>query len=110
MATPASQVSAGAVYTIWGVSLLFGIGVIIVVAYLLRQVERSARHIHQTVAEIWIVGQQIAGATVHIPELAVTNRIVRDIHITVERILQVAEAIREHAESCPGCPQCVLKR
>ncbi len=105
-----SQVSPGTVYLVWGVSLLLALVVTAVVAYLLRQIERTARRIHHTVAEIWTTGQQIAAATIHIPDLAITNRMVDEIHAAGGRILEAAAAIHEHAESCPGCPQCVLGR
>lgn len=110
MAAPALQVSPGAVYTVWGISLIIGVVVILVVAYLLRQVEQTARHINTLVGDIWISGQHIANATIHIPQLVQTNHIVGEIRATAESIRTAARAIREHAEGCPGCPQCVLGR
>ncbi len=104
------QVSPGTVYIVWGISLLLALVVTGVVAYLLHQIERTARRIRRTVAGIWTTGQQIAAATIHIPDLAVTNRMVDEIYAAGGRILEAAAAIHEHAENCPGCPQCVLGR
>ncbi|MFQ5856659.1 MAG: hypothetical protein ACE5LU_13565 [Anaerolineae bacterium] len=108
MAAPALQVSPGAVYIVWWISLLIGGVVIVVVAYLLRQIEQTARSINTVVGDIWTTGQHIANNTIHIPQLIATNRIVDDIHTTASGILQAAAAIEQHAEGCPGCPQCVL--
>lgn len=108
MAAPALQPDPGAVYTVWWVSLLIGAIVTVVVAYLLRQIERTARSIDAVVGDIWTTGQHIANATVHVPLLITTNRIAGEILTTAGDILRAAAAIEEHAEGCPGCPQCVL--
>lgn len=110
MAEPATQLSPNAVYTVWWVSLAIGVVVIFVVAALLQQIVRAARSIGGAVGDIWITGQQIANATIHIPLLIATNRIAGDILSTAGDILRAAASIEEHAEGCPGCPQCVLDR
>ena len=110
MAVPDLQVSPTSIYTVWGGSLLLAVIVVAVVALLLHQIERTARRIRRALGEIWITGQQIAAATVHIPDLASINHRVDDIYAHTERIRDAAKVIREHAEHCPGCPQCVLGR
>lgn len=100
----------GAIYTVWGVSLAIGVVVILVVALLLTGIVRTARQIQEDVSQIWIVGQRIANNTVHIPLLHETNRILGNILERAPGIDRAASNIEEHAESCPGCPQCVLSR
>jgi uncharacterized protein YoxC len=105
-----AQVSPEAAYTVWGVSLIVGVVVIVVVAVLLTLIVRTAREIEATVADIWTVGQRIANNTVHIPLLHRTNQVVDGILERAAGIDGAAAAIEQHAEDCPGCPQCVLGR
>lgn len=103
-------VSPGAAYTVWWVSLGIGLVVIVVVAVLLTLIVRTARQIEGEVAKIWTVGQRIANNTVHIPLLHRTNQLVDGILERAAGIDGAAAAIQQHAEDCPGCPQCVLGR
>ena len=79
-------VSAGAVYTVWWVSLAIFLVVLVVVAILLTLILN----------------------TVQIPLLVTTNQVVDAIHTEARKILGAATRIQEHAESCYGCPRCVL--
>jgi len=103
-------VSEGAAYLVWWVSLGIGVVVILVVAALLTLIVRAARQIEGTAADIWIVGQRIANNTVHIPLLHRTNQLVEELLERASGIDRAAAMIEEHAEDCPGCPQCVLGR
>lgn len=97
-----AQVSEGAAFTVWGVSLGIGVVVILVVAVLLALIVRTARQIEQGVAEIWTVGQRIANNTIHIPLLHRTNQVVDGILERAGGIDGATAAIEEHALDCPG--------
>lgn len=97
-----AQVSEGAAYTVWGVSLAIGVVVIVVVAALLTLIVRTARQIETGVAGIWTVGQRVANNTVHIPMLHRTNQIVDRILERAGGIDGATAAIEEHALDCPG--------
>ncbi|MDP9379371.1 MAG: hypothetical protein M3Q29_04335 [Chloroflexota bacterium] len=99
-----------AIYTVWGVSLVLGLVVILVVAALLTMIVRTARQIESSVADIWTVGQRIANNTVHIPLLHRTNQIAGQILGRAGGIDRAAMLIETHAVGCPGCPQCSLPR
>lgn len=103
-----AQVSAGAALTVWGVSLAIGVVVILVVAALLTLIVRTARQIDEEAARIWVVGQRVANNTVHIPLLHRTNQLLDAILERASGIDRATAVIQEHAEDCPGCPQCVL--
>ncbi|MGH3086302.1 MAG: hypothetical protein ACRDSJ_03150 [Rubrobacteraceae bacterium] len=96
-----AQLSPGAVYTVWGVSLVIGVVVIVVVAILLTLIVRTARQIEAGVSEIWTVGQRIANNTVHIPLLHETNRVVDGILEKASGIDGATAHIEEHADDCP---------
>lgn len=100
-------VSERAAYTVWWISLVIGVVVILVVAALLTMIVRTARVIDGAVGQIWVVGQRIANNTVHIPMLHRTNQVVDEILVRAVAIDGAAAAIESHAEGCPGCPQCV---
>lgn len=96
-----AQLSPGAVYTVWGVSLALGVVVIVVVAILLTLIVRTAKQINEGVSEIWNVGQRIANNTVHIPMLHRTNQIVDGILERAGGIDGATAQIEEHANDCP---------
>lgn len=96
------------VIRIWAASLVLFLVVGVVVFVLLRQILRTARGIRDGAAAIWTAGKGVAANTVHIPMLLTTNRVAAAIHDEAGAILRAAARIRAHAESCPGCPQCVL--
>ncbi len=96
------------VYVIWIVSIILLLIVTAVVALLLTMVLRTAGKINESVSEIWIAGQGVANNTIHIPLLVTTNRLAGKILDTAKRIVGGAAAIEQHAEGCPGCPQCTF--
>lgn len=95
-------------FTLWGVSLAIIFVVAIVVAILLSRILKTARNIESVAGEIWTVGKLVANNTVHIPLLRETNRVAGNILGTAVQIVGGAEAIEQHANGCPGCPQCVI--
>lgn len=95
---------------IWIISLFIGLVVIGVVAFLLNLIRRTAVEIDETAAKIWTQGKLTANNTIHIPLfLSTTNRVAGAIHGSAVNIVRGAEVIRQHAEGCPGCPQCILE-
>lgn len=100
--------SEKAVYTVWGVSLVVGVVVIVVVTALLTGILRTAQQIEAVVADVWTVGQRIANNTVHIPMLHRTNQVAASILERAGGIDKAAALIEQHADGCPGCPQCSM--
>lgn len=98
------------VYTIWWVSILILLVVAGVVALLLTMVLRTARTILSVAGDIWTTGKMVANNTIHIPLLHETNRLAGAILDTAGKIVAGAGAIEQHADGCPGCPECVLSR
>ncbi|MEK0750833.1 hypothetical protein OSH65_25800, partial [Mycobacterium ulcerans] len=63
------------VLIIWGVSLVIGLVVIGVVAFLLHQIRNTARQIETVAGDIWTEGKLVANNTIQIPLfLSVTNK------------------------------------
>lgn len=103
-------ISDNAILTIWGVSLIIGVVVIGVVAFLLHQIRQTAKSIQSVAGDIWTQGKMVANNTIHIPIfLSTTNRVVSKIYDTAVQIVGGSGAIQQHAEGCPGCPDCILK-
>lgn len=71
--------SAPTINLVWGVSLVLGIVVTIVVAILLHAVLAAARRILRGASDIWTDGQRVANNTVHIAMLDRTNHLFRGI-------------------------------
>ena len=94
--------------TLWWIAIVLAVVVTAVVAVLLRMIVATAADIEETVAEIWTRGQRVANNTIHIPNLYKTNEIVGGILGRAERILGNARSIAAHAETCPGCPACLV--
>ncbi len=69
----------GAIYTVWVISLVIAIVVLVVVWALLRAVNTVAAEIEAGVATIWAVGQRIANNTVQLGALEYTNALAADI-------------------------------
>lgn len=67
--------STQTVNLVWGVSLVLGVVVTIVVALLLNAVLASTRRIHRVAADIWTDGQRVANNTIHIALLDRTNQL-----------------------------------
>ena len=101
-------VTEGAAVTVWAISLVLGLVVIVVVAFLLTLIVRTANQINDAVSEIWTVGQRVASNTVHIPMLHQTNQAVDQILTQALAIDGVTAQLEAHASDCPGCPRCVL--
>lgn len=101
-------VSAGTAQTIWWGSLGIFLVVLLVVAALLQLIVNSAGRILGGVADIWTVGKQIANNTVQIPTLLRINQVATGIVGAAGDIHGALGRIHAHAESCSGCPACLL--
>ncbi len=95
---------------LWIISLVIGLVVIGVVAFLLHLVKTTAVKIDATAADIWTHGKLTANNTIHIPLLLTkTNTVVSNILKSAVVIVTGSKAIQQHIEGCPGCPACILK-
>lgn len=95
--------------TLWIISLIVGLIVIGVVAFLLHKVKSTAGKIDLVAGKIWTQGKLTANNTIQIPLfLSVTNKVVGKINNSAVKILGGSASIKDHAEGCPGCPACVL--
>ncbi len=99
-----------AVTLVWGISLVIGLVVIGVVAFLLGLIKNAAAKIDVAAGEIWTQGKLTANNTIQIPLfLTTTNKVVAKIYDSAVNIIGGAKAIQQHAEGCPGCPNCILQ-
>lgn len=103
-----NPISAADVQGIWTLTLVIYAVVVVVVAAVLTLIVVTARRIHAGVSAIWTVGQKVANNTIHIALLDTTNHVAGQILGSAKGILAATAAIQAHAESCPGCPACVL--
>ena len=95
---------------LWILSLVIGLVVIGVVAFLLNLVKKTDLEIDETVANIWTQGKLTANNTIHIPLfLTKTNQVAGEILKSAVAIVGGSKAITQHIESCPGCPHCILE-
>ena len=102
-------VSRETITTVWTISLVLGLVVTLVVAIMLILIRNTARQINAGAEKIWTEGKMVANNTIQIPIfLTVTNQVVAKIYSTAVNIIGKSAAIQQHAESCPGCPACVL--
>jgi len=101
------EFDAGAVRTVWLVSLGVFLVVLVVVAILLTLILRTAKSIRGGVSEIWNVGQKVANNTIHVSLLDSTNHIVSEILVNAANVAGATRAIAAHAQKCPHCPSCV---
>jgi len=102
--------SVEAITMVWGVSLIIGVVVIIVVAVLLHMIRNTARDIEGGASAIWTQGKLVANNTIHIPTLlGTTNAVADQILDNAVGVLNNAKEIVGHIDGCPGCPDCVLK-
>jgi len=109
METTAVGLSESAIITVWGVSLVIGVVVLAVVHTLLTMIRKTAGQILEGAGAIWTHGQLVANNTIQIPLfLGTTNRVVTQIKDEAVAILGATNAIEQHANGCPGCPECVL--
>lgn len=94
---------------IWGITLLIGLVVIGVVAFLLHQITSTAKKINDAASQIWTQGKLVANNTIQIPIfLSTTNRVASKILKAAGKVAHSTKLIKEHAEGCPGCPACML--
>ena len=94
---------------VWVISLVVLVVVAAVVAVLLERVSQTAAGILGGAGQIWTHGKLVARDTVQIAIfLKTTNEVVEQILATAKQIVGATGAIEQHAEGCPGCPQCVL--
>lgn len=104
------EYSDSAAQFVWIISLVIAVVVVAVVALLLHLVRETAKDIDHVAADIWTQGKLVANNTIHIPTfLSATNRAVAKIYDNAVQILGGSAAIKQHAEGCPGCPDCILK-
>ena len=105
------EYSNEAISTIWGVSLLIGAVVIVVVALLLRLILNTALKIESAAGEIWTQGKLVANNTIHIPIfLSTTNNVAGQILDNAQEIYKGAKVVESHIQGCPGCPACLLSK
>ena len=103
--------SNDAISTVWGVSLLIGAVVIVVVALLLRLILNTALKIESAAGEIWTQGKLVANNTIHIPIfLSTTNNVAGQILDNAQEIYKGAKVVESHIQGCPGCPTCLLSK
>jgi hypothetical protein len=103
------QASPGTIQTVWWLSIVIALVVAVVVAVLLEMVRRTALQIRAGASAIWTNGKLVANDTIQIPIfLKTTNRVAGEILVTAQQIVGATEAIKQHANGCPGCPACVL--
>ena len=96
--------------TIWMISLGIGLVVIGVVAFLLQLIKNTAKSIDEAAGDIWTQGKLTANNTIQIPLfLSTTNKVVGQIYRSAVNIIKGAGAIEQHADGCPGCPNCILQ-
>lgn len=95
---------------LWILSLVIGLVVIGVVGFLLHLIVSTAEEIDEAAGKIWTHGKLTANNTIQIPIfLSKTNQVAGKIYDTAVNIIHGSAAIKQHAEGCPGCPNCVLK-
>lgn len=100
--------SSGESYTLWGISLALAVVVLGVVALALTMILVTANRIDAGAKQIWTIGKQVANATIQLSLLKQTNQLVADILEAANGILHNALRIARHAQSCAGCPRCVV--
>jgi hypothetical protein len=102
--------TAGTVQQVWMTTLVIYGVVLLVVATLLTLILRTSKQIHAGVSAIWTVGQKIANNTVHIALLNTTNHLLANILEDAKRVVAATAAVKAHASTCTGCPECVIGR
>ena len=94
--------------TLWWITIGVGAVVIVVVAILLEAIVRSAGRIRDSLVQVWVVGPMIASNTAQLDLLKRINQVAGETLAAGGRIASGTERILEHANGCPGCPQCVI--
>lgn len=93
---------------LWEISIAATLVVSIVVAILLALILRQAAQIEDVAAQIWTAGKLIANNTILITLLVRTNQVVEQILGAAGGIAAGTARIQTHAQTCTGCPACVL--
>ncbi|MCA1619654.1 MAG: hypothetical protein LC795_10170 [Acidobacteria bacterium] len=88
--------------TLWTYSLIAGAVVIVIVAVLLIMLIAAANRVNKSASNIWDAGKQIAGNTVSIWMLNVTNRVAGQILEGAQSIDARAAAIDEKITALAG--------
>jgi hypothetical protein len=91
----------------WWLAIILVAVVIVVVAWLLSAIVKTARDIDEEVATVWANGQRVANNTIHIAALYKTAETVEGILTRAGSIAGHSTQIKDHAEQCPSCPQCI---
>ena len=94
----------------WWLAIVMVALVIVVVAVVLTLIVKTASAIDDEVAEVWANGQRVANNTIHIAALYQTSDAVDGILNRAGNIAGSAQAIKDHAEGCPSCPNCIWHR
>ncbi len=94
----------------WILALVLLVVVSAVVWLLLEMIATTAVDINAGVAEIWERGQRVANNTIHIAKAHEIVDALDSIRARAGGIAASTQAIRSHAEACPGCPACFLTR
>lgn len=94
--------------SLFALSLVLAVGVVLAVGALLATILRLVRGIEAEAKAIWEAGGRVANNTIHVPDLAHVNTFLERILKRVPTIAQHIERIRAHAETCPGCPKCLV--
>ena len=100
--------SLDTIRTVWTLTLVVFVVVLLVVAALLTLILRTTYDIKAGVSLIWNVGQRIANNTIQLALLEKTNAGASAILTSAVAIIGATGAIKAHAGECPGCPACVL--
>ncbi len=94
----------------WILAIVILVIVSAVVWLLLHLVATTAVGIKHGAAQVWVGGQRVANNTIHIAKAYEIADGVEAILGHAGKIAASAEAIRAHAATCPGCPECFLGR
>lgn len=100
--------SPEAIQKVWITSLVIYFVVVAVVAVLLTLIYNTAKQIRAGVSAIWNAGQRVANNTIHIALLDKTNAVAAQILGSAAGVVAATAAVKEHANTCPGCPACVI--
>jgi hypothetical protein len=92
------------VQMVWGISLLLGIVVTVVVAVLLSLILASAKRILHAAAGIWTDGQRVANNTVQIALLERTNLMLGGILAEAGPLAAATRKIAEATRPTRGAP------
>jgi hypothetical protein len=87
---------------VWGVSLLLGLAVLVVVVALLQAILRTVRRVHDVAGTLWTQGQRLANNTVHVALLERTTLVLEGVVGEVRALRTATERIRDAMERTGG--------